>query len=275
MAARAKVGVIAGGGEIPGRLIEACRAQGREVFVLALEGQADPDQFAIVPDAWIRLGEAGRGLKLLRGAEARELVFVGQVRRPSLAELLPDGWTAKFLARIGKAYFGDDSLLSALARTLEAEGFAIVAPESLFEGLLVEERAYGDLRPDPQAQADIERGVAVARAIGALDIGQGAIVQQGTVLTVEAAEGTDAMIARSTALRLDGPGGVLVKMCKPGQERRIDLPTVGPATVAVAAAAGLRGIAVEAGRALVVDADAVARAADAAGLFVVGVVVRE
>lgn len=270
-----KIGVVAGGGEIPGRLIEACRARGREVFVLALDGHADAGEFATAPDAWIRLGEAGKGLELLRHAGASELVFVGKVRRPSLSELRPDGWTAKFLTRIGAAFFRDNSLLSALTHALEDEGFTVVAPESLADGLLAEARLYGAVAPDAGSMADIERGIEVARSLGALDVGQGAIVQQGTVLAVEAAGGTDELIARSAALRLDAPGGVLVKVCKPGQERRIDLPTIGPATVAAAAAAGLGGIAVEAGRALVVDTPAVARAADAAGLFVIGVAVRE
>ena len=113
----------------------------------------------------------------------------------------------------------------------------------------------------------------MARALGALDIGQAVIVQQGHVLGVEAAEGTDRLIERCAGLRLDGEGGVLVKIAKPGQERRIDLPTIGTATVAAAAAAGLRGIAVEAGGALVVDPDRLAAAADEAGLFVIAIAV--
>jgi hypothetical protein len=125
--------------------------------------------------------------------------------------------------------------------------------------------------PDAQAEDDIALGFRVVRALGALDIGQAAVVQQGLVLGLEAIEGTDALIARCAALRREGPGGVLVKAPKPGQERRADLPTIGRRTVEAAAAAGLRGIAVEAGASLVIDHAAVAVAADRAGLFVVGV----
>jgi hypothetical protein len=125
--------------------------------------------------------------------------------------------------------------------------------------------------PDAQAEDDIAVGFRVVRALGALDIGQAAVVQQGLVLGVEAIEGTDALIARCAALRREGPGGVLVKAPKPGQERRADLPAIGRRTVEAAAAAGLRGIAVEAGASFVLDRVATAAAADRAGLFVVGV----
>jgi DUF1009 family protein len=125
--------------------------------------------------------------------------------------------------------------------------------------------------PDAEAELDIAHGLHIVRALGALDIGQAAVVQQGLVLGVEAIEGTDALLQRCAALRRDGPGGVLVKVEKPGQERRADRPVIGPETVAKAAAAGLRGIAAEAGIVLVVDRDELVRRADAAGLFVVGV----
>jgi DUF1009 family protein len=129
----------------------------------------------------------------------------------------------------------------------------------------------GRHRPDDEAKADIEHGMRVAHALGAVDIGQAVIVQQGLVLGVEAAEGTDELLRRCAALRRDGPGGVLVKMAKPGQERRADRPTIGPRTVALAAASGLRGIAAEAGMALVIDRAELVRVADQAGFFLIGV----
>ena len=265
----ARLGIVAGGGDVPVRIAAACERAGREVYILGLEGQADPD--TLDADAWIRLGEAGRGLDLLRQAKVEELTVVGRVKRPSLRQLRPDAWSARFLARIGKAALGDDTILSALAREIEGEGFRIIAPENILDDMLAVEGRYGAHAPDRLALDDIKRGVAVARALGALDVGQAVIVQQGHVRGVEAAEGTDELIERCARLRLDGEGGVLVKIAKPGQDRRIDLPTVGPATVEAAAAAGLRGIAVEAGGALIVDRDAVVRAADASGLFVIAI----
>jgi hypothetical protein len=266
-----RLGIVAGGGALPGLIVAACQVSGRPFFVLALEGHADASLVADLPHAWIRLGAAGRGIELLKEAGVVEVVMAGRVRRPSLATLRPDRRTALFLAKIGRAAFGDDGLLGAVVRMLEEEGFRVVGPDDVLGDVLAVEGVYGAVAPDAQAWADIERGVAAARALGALDIGQAAVVQQGVVLGVEAIEGTDTLVARCAALRREGPGGVLVKVKKPGQETRVDLPVIGAATVANAVAAGLRGIAVEAGAALVVDRTAVVEAADRAGLFVVGI----
>ena len=266
-----KLGILAGGGDLPALLISACRATGREFFVLAFEGHAEPELVEGAPHAWVRLGAAGKALAALREAGARELVFAGRIERPSFAGLRPDRRALKFIARIGKAAIGDDSYMRAVVRALEAENFRVVGPETVIEGLLAEEGVHGSHAPDERARSDIERGIEVARGVGALDAGQAAVVQDGIVLGIEAAEGTDALMARCALLRRDGPGGVLVKMRKPQQEGRVDLPTIGVATIEVAAETGLRGVAVEAGSALIVDRPAVVAAADAAGLFVVGV----
>ena len=267
-----KIGILAGGGQLPARIIAACRETGRDHFVIAIEGHTDPDVLGDAPHAWLRIGAGGKALKLLREQSVEELVLAGDIRRPSMAEMRPDMWTAKFMAKLGAKGLGDDGLLSAVVRELEeGEGFRVVAPESLLPGALATAGVFGAVMPDADAIQDIERGVEVARGIGALDVGQGAVVQQGIVLAVEAAEGTDAMLERAGRLRREGPGGVLVKVRKPGQERRADLPTIGEATVRAAAAAGLRGIALQAEGALVIGRDDVVRAADAAGLFVIGI----
>lgn len=268
----APLGVIAGSGELPRRLCETCRLAGREVFVLALEGEAAPEMVAGLPHAWCRIGAAAKGLKLLRDHGVRELVIAGGVRRPSLGAIRPDWRAAKFFAKVGYRLLGDDGLLSAIAKELEIEGFHLVgAHELLDERASAPEGPLGRLKPSTDAMADIDRGVEIARAVGALDVGQAVVVQQGLVLGVEAIEGTDALLRRCAGLRREGPGGVLVKIEKPGQETRIDRPTVGPQTVRLAAEAGLVGIAVEAGSTLVIDRDRVISEADAAGLFVIGI----
>jgi DUF1009 family protein len=267
-----RLGIIAGGGGLPRRLVESCRAKGREVFVLALEGEADPETVADVPHAWCRMGAAAKALGLLRAHGVSDLVIAGGVRRPTLSSVRPDWRAARFFAKVGYRLLGDDGLLSAIAKELEIEGFHLIgAHELLDEAAAVPEGPLGRIKPNAEAQADIARGIAIARAIGALDVGQAAVVQHGLVLGVEAIEGTDALLRRCALLRRDGPGGVLVKVEKPGQETRIDRPTVGPQTVRSAAEAGLQGIAVEAGATLLLDRDEVIRAADAAGLFIVGV----
>ena len=266
-----RIGIVAGSGTLPRRLVESCRAAGREVFVLAIEGEADPTLVHGVPHAWSRLAAAGHALDALRANGVTELVLAGGVRRPSLSSLRPDWRAAKFFARVGYRALGDDGLLSAIVKELEREGFRVIGADQLLQAAALPEGPLGRLGPDAEAEADITRGVEIARALGALDIGQAVVVQQGLVLGVEAIEGTDALLRRCGELRREGPGGVLVKLEKPGQERRVDRPTIGPRTVALAAGAGLRGIAVEADATLVLDRDEMVRAADAAGLFVVGI----
>jgi DUF1009 family protein len=253
-AAPPALGILAGGGRLPGQVAAAARAAGREVFLIGLEGFADPAVLAPWPHETIRILAAGRIIATLREHGCKDLVLVGPVRRPSLLGLRPDAEGARILARIGRAAFlGDDGLLHDILA--EAIGPA---------GLL------SRTAPDARAMADIQRGVEVARALGAVDVGQGCVVQQGIVLAVEAAEGTDAMLARCAGLTWPGPGGVLVKLVKPGQDRRTDLPTIGPDTFRGAITAGLRGVAFEAGGTILAQRDEAIAAADAAGLFLLG-----
>ncbi|MBM3541461.1 MAG: LpxI family protein, partial [Alphaproteobacteria bacterium] len=226
----AKLGILAGRGELPGLIAAACRARGQEFFVVAFEGHAEPRTVEGVPHAWFRLGAGGAALVRLKAEGVTELVMAGGIRRPSLAELRPDLRTARFFAKVGIGALGDDGLLSAIIRELEAEGFRVVGVDSVLADLVAPEGNLTRATPDTGALADIAHGFAVVRALGAVDVGQAAVVQQGLVLGVEAIEGTDALIARAGTLRREGPGGVLVKARKPGQERRADLPVVGPAT---------------------------------------------
>ena len=266
-----KLGILAGGGELPSRLVAACKAQGRPVFVIALEGHAAPSAIADTPHVWIRMGEAAKCISILHDNHVRQVVMAGPVRRPTFREMRPDWRTTRFFARLGLKALGDDGLLKAVISELEGEGFEVVGVHSILGDLLAEAGVWGAVKPDDIAQADIEWGKQVGLSLGVLDIGQSVIVQQGIVLGVEAIEGTDALIRRCGELARSGPGGVLVKIAKPGQERRVDLPTIGPETIRTCIAAGLRGIAVEAGAAIVVSRDTVIAEANAAGLFVCGI----
>jgi len=265
------LGMIVGGGLLPQRAAAAAAAAGRTPHVVILEGFGDPADYAGYPHIVCRLGAGGRMLEWLRGTGARDLVLAGKVTRPSFLSLRPDAGAARLLPRIGmKAFGGDDSLLQAVLRVLREEGFNPMPAQDVLQELLVPEpTALTTALPDEAARQDIRRGIAVVRALGAVDVGQCAVVQQGLVLAVEAIEGTDAMLARAGSLRREGPGGVLVKILKPGQDRRVDLPTIGPDTIAGAAAAGLRGIVIEANGTIVVDRPATVAAAEAAGLFLV------
>ena len=266
------LGILAGGGPFPGRVAAAAQAAGRAVFVVALRGFAEPGVIGRFPHAEVRMGAAGEILGLLRRHGCTDLVLVGPVRRPSLLDLRPDAEGARILARVGRAAFaGDDGLLAAIVRVLGEEGFRVLGAHELLTEAVGPRGVMGQVTPDAAAMADIGRGAAVTRALGAADVGQGCVVQQGIVLAVEAIEGTDAMLARAAGLARPGPGGVLVKLVKPGQDRRADLPTIGPATLRAAAAAGLRGVAFEAGGTLLTDRAACIAEADAAGLFLLGI----
>ncbi len=272
MAEPPTLGILAGGGPLPGQVAAAARAAGRAVFIVGLEGYADPAVIAPFAHVFARLGAAGTILGQLRAAGVRDLVLVGPVRRPSVFDLRPDAEGVRIMARIGRAAFGgDDGLLAAVVRVLAEEGFHVVGAHEIITESLGPRGQLTRIGPDAQAQADIDRGVAVARIIGAADVGQGCVVQQGIVLAVEAIEGTDAMLARARGLARPGPGGVLIKLVKPGQDRRADLPTIGPGTIAACAGAGLRGIAFEAGGTMLTDRAATIADADRAGLFLVGV----
>ena len=268
---RRTLGILAGGGPLPGRVAAAAQAAGRKVFVIALEGFAEPAVIGAFPHATARLGAAGRVLSLLRGAGCLDLVLVGPVRRPSLLDLRPDAEGARIAARIGRAAFaGDDGLLAAVVRVLAEEGFRVLGAHEILAEALGPAGLLTRAAPDAQAMADIDRGIAVARALGAVDVGQGCVVQQGIVLCVEAIEGTDAMLARAAGLRRNGPGPVLVKLVKPGQDRRADLPTIGAGTIRAAVAAGVRGIAFEAGGTILIDREATVVTAETSGLFLLG-----
>jgi DUF1009 family protein len=252
-------------------MIDAAQVQDRPAFILALEGQTAPDLVSGMEHTWVRLGAIGEAIDALRDAGCCEVVFAGSVKRPSLLNLGLDRRGAMLFAKFGKAALGDDRVLSVLVRELEGEGLCVVGADDVLAGLLVEEGTLGRHRPDELAAVDIALGLDVAKAIGDLDVGQAVVVQQGVVLGVEGVEGTDALIARCGDLAREGPGGVLVKVKKPSQERRVDLPTIGVDTVHASARAGLKGIVIEAGATLVLHRHQVVDAADEAGLFVVSI----
>ena len=272
-----KLGLVAGGGDLPVALAEACTAAGRPLFVLRLRGFADPAPLARFPGADVGIAELGRIFDLLRREGCSAVCLAGQVKRPDFAALKPDLRGLRSLpAALAAARKGDDALLRFLISEFESEGFVVEGADQVHAGLTLPAGPLGRHAPGPDHEADLSQALAAARTVGALDIGQAVVVAGGVVLAVEAQEGTDAMLARCATLPepLRGTAetrrGVLVKWPKPIQERRVDLPTLGPATVEGAAAAGLAGIAAEAGGLLVLHRAEVIARADRLGLFVVG-----
>ena len=266
------LGIIAGSGRLPAQLVETCKNNKRPVFVLAFQDTTDPETYMHVPHAIVRIEAVGEALDHLRNAGVVELVMAGKVRRPSLIGLRPDKTTAKLIAHMGSSFFtGDNALFTSLVTFLEGEGFKIVGADQVMDELVTPEGTLGRIKPTAQNLADIAKGMSIAKALGRLDIGQAVIVENNYVLGVEAAEGTDAMIIRCAGLKNEERGGVLVKAKKPLQEARVDLPAIGPATIENIYAAGLMGVAVEAGGSLILDRTQVIARADKLGIFVVGV----
>lgn len=276
MSAWRKLGVIAGGGDLPVALAEHCAAQGLEYFVARITPIASPELDSH-PGASHGLGAMGARMEALRDAGCDAIVFVGQVLRQDPRALeLDAGGMAMVPALLAAAPKGDDALLRALIAEHEKAGFRVLGVDAATEALLAPVGAWGARTPDAVQQRDISEAARVAAAIGALDVGQAVVVCDGLVLAVEAQEGTDAMLRRVPELREALRGtpsarrGVLLKRAKPTQDLRIDLPTIGVRTIEGAAAAGLAGVAVEAGRTLAVRRDAIIAAADRLGLFVYG-----
>ena len=264
-----KLGILAGGGDLPGLLIESCRATGRALFVVAFEGFADAGPVEGAPHAWVDLAAVGKTLRHLHDERCEQVVMAGPVGRPSLSSLRPDLRGALLLPRVARAG-GADAALKVIIAELEGEGFAVLGVEDVLADLVAEEGPLAARSPSIEHDQDIDVGIAAALELGRVDVGQAVVVQQGVVLGVEAAEGTDALIQRCGGLRMKGRGGVLVKLKKPGQERRADMPAIGVATIHAAAAAGLAGIAIGAGASLIIGRAKVAAAADEAELFVYG-----
>jgi hypothetical protein len=273
----APLGILAGSGALPVAVAADVVRQGRTVHVVGLEGDAEPG-IAAYPHTVVAWGAVGALLDAFRTAGCRELVIIGGVSRPDFAKLKFDFGALTNMPRILSLLVGgDDSVLSGVVRFFEAKGFIVRGAHEVAPGLLVPKGAITRAKPTAEHWKDIRAGMAVVEALGALDVGQAAVVTRGHVIAVEAVEGTDAMLRRAAELRqwgLKGSSrrlGVLVKCPKPRQELRVDMPAIGPRTVELAAAAGLAGIAVAAGGTLIAERTEVMRVADAEGLFVVGV----
>ncbi len=264
------IALFAGTGDLPRLLVNVFKSQHRPFVILALKGQTDKELVKDVPHLWIHFGEVGKTLGYLKENRIQELVMAGGMTRPALSEIRPDWEGVKWLAKIGTKALGDDNLLKTVIQMLEERDYRIVGPDDILVDLLAPEGLLTSREPDEQAWQDIGRGIEILSALGPADVGQAVVVQEGLVLGVEAIEGTDALIARTGTLRRAGLGGILVKTSKRQQEKRADLPSIGVETVREAKKVGLRGIAIEAGKTLILNRKEVLKLAEENALFIVG-----
>ncbi len=265
-----KIGLIAGDKMMPVEIVRSCQARGIEVHVACLKPWADEENYRNVNHVMARIGEVGKVLKFFKLAGVENIVLAGGIKRPSLMELMPDVEALKILAKVAITKAKDDTLIRAVVGAIEERGFKVLGVEEIVPEMLFQEGIYGRVKPSEGDMDDIRRGVEVVRALGAVDVGQAAVIQEGIVLAVEAVEGTDMMLERAAEWRKPGKAPVMVKILKPGQETRVDIPAIGLQTIEQFSKLGIGGMAVEAGAILVIEREAVVAAADAAKIFMIG-----
>ena len=267
------IGLIAGNGTFPFLVLRAARGLGHDVAIVAIEGEAFPELEALSRElggstcTWVRLGELGRCIKTLRAAGVSQAVMAGQVKHVKVfGGLVPDLTLLSVLTKL-KAK-NTDALIAAVAEVLSDHGITLMDSTALLSDLVARPGVLGRATPPAAMRADFDFGYRVADAIAGVDVGQTVVVKERAVVAVEAMEGTDAAIARAGALA--GRGTRVVKVAKPGQDMRFDVPVVGVATIEAMTSAGADGLSIDAGRTLVLDGTAFIEAADRAGIVVVG-----
>ena len=268
--------VLCGSGAFPLEVAAEARQAGREPFLVGVVGSTD-SAIEAFPHIWLRMGEVGKLFAALKERAIGEMVMIGAIARPEFADLRLDWGAVKRATELAQLFRrGDNGLMVGLAAIFEREGIRIVGAHEVAPRLAAPAGVFGDREASPEDRSDVALGARLLEALSGFDAGQGAVVAAGRVLAIEAAEGTDAMLARVAELRATGrlrpkgPAGVLVKAPKRGQDLRLDMPAIGPKTIEGAANAGLRGVALAAGGVLVVEREACVRAADAAKLFLCG-----
>ncbi len=261
-----RLGIVAGGGTLPKKLLAFCDSNNIQTFVVGFDGHVDQTVLDGRDHMLTRLGAAGQIIRVLKDKQYNHLVMIGSVKRPKLSEMRPDLRTVSFFARLGLRALGDDGLLKAVRSELEDEGFTIHGIQDIVPDLMMPKGVLGRIEPTDDHYEDIRIGMAGSRKIGAEDIGQSVVAFDGEVIGTEDEDGTDVLITRSAA-----KGAILVKSSKPQQDRNLDMPTLGSDTVRLCASLGYAGIAAEYGGVLLADREEMVALADELGLFVVGV----
>jgi DUF1009 family protein len=270
------IGILACAGPLPLEVARAARRLGRGPYIVGIEGFASPEieEFA---HAWVNLGQIGRMIDSLRRAGCRDLVIAGAMRRPNLWKVKIDrGFFRGIGTVLRMTRGGDDSVLRRVVTFFEGQGFRVIGAQDVAPHLVAPPGTLGAVAPTAEMRAAIERGAQVIQALGPFDVGQAVVATPAAIVAIEGVGGTDAMLAGVAEAQGKGDGAhppprVLVKLPKPGQELRVDLPTIGPSTIERAVAARIAGIAVRDGHTLILEREETILQADAAGMFIIGV----
>lgn len=271
------IAIIAGAGAVPIEVAQAARRSGHAVFIVAIRGSADSKAFADFPCIELRIGQLGAMLDALESRGIREVAMVGGLTRPALSDLRPDSGMLRRLPRIIQAYRGgDDHLLRRVVAIFEDCGLTVMDLRNIAPDLVAGEGTITRALPRERLLSDGRLGLRLLDTLAPYDVGQAVIVIEGRIVAIEGAEGTDGLLERLEAMRTSGRvrdargKGVLVKAAKPGQDMRIDLPTIGPITVTGCARAGLAGIVVRQNEVLLTERKRMVQEADDKGLFFTG-----
>ena len=263
--------VIAGGGILPRKLADNFDPSGDRIFFLAFRNVTDPEVVAGRHHEWLELGEVQKAIDAMHRNNVDKVVMAGPIQRPALSSLALDIRALQMLAKGGLKAFGDDGLLSLVAKEIEKEGIKVIGIEQILSGVLTKEGLLAGPAPTKISWDDIKRGLQVLNSLGPCDVGQSIAVQEGIVLAIEAIEGTDQMIERAGSLQRNVSGPILIKISKTNQDKRVDLPTAGPETINNAIRSGFKGLALEANNSLLLDKDRVIKIAEKNSFFVIGV----
>lgn len=261
------LGLIAGQGDLPKLIIRHCRENNRPIFVIAIEEQTPVETVSGVDHIWLKLGKLGAAIKALQLRDIKEIVLAGGVRRPNFSEISLDWGGIKLITAIGKS-IGDDALLTGVSNYFESYGIKVTSPTEILEKLTSEVGTLTQRKPAAEDLKDIEKGRKILEILGDSDIGQAIIVQHGQILGIEAIEGTERLILRIKDYKIGPIGGTLIKMSKPNQSTKVDLPTIGIKTVEQAHSSQLSGIAIEANKSQIIDKDSVIKLANQLDLFI-------
>ncbi len=267
-----KLGIIAGSDHLPRHIVDAALKQGMEFALIGLAGQTSEELYKDIEYQTFQLHSVSKIIKKLKDEGVSHLVFAGRVKRTNISKLLLDVKGAKLFAGVMRNGISDNAILSTIIKFFENEGFTIIPAEYIAKDIVIRKGNITKTEPSKEAWEDIKKGIKILKGIAEFDVGQALIIQEGLVLGVEAAEGTDELIKRCGSIQQkEEHGAILIKISKPSQDKRVDLPCIGLNTVKELNKNGLIGVAIEAGSALIIDEKNTIKEADKLGIFIYGV----
>jgi DUF1009 family protein len=265
-----KLAIIAGAGYLPKHVCEACKEQRIPYVVIGLENETTFELFKDEKIHSFKIYNISKIIEFMKSEEVNYITFAGKVRRAHISRLLLDFKGAILFAKVIRNGLNDSAILKTVLDFIEKEGFKIIAPEKVAHNIILTKGLITKSKPDQIAEKDIKQGIKILRGIASFDVGQALVIQNGLVLGVEAAEGTDDLIKRCGEIRQEGEGPILIKIIKPEQDKRVDMPCIGPETIMNAQKFGIRGIAAESGSTLVLDQVSTVKLANRFGIFIYG-----